>query len=194
VLPSERIRAITANYFYWQGLRLVPFGLAGLVWAATWTDRWPAAVSVEVAVLATLVLAVAAFWLIGRYYDRTLGQVIGDPATHRVRSRLVWFVAYPLLGASLVFDALLAPPLFISGIVWAIGILGYWWSTGQGRPHYLVLAPLTASLTFLPLLGLVHPGRDMLPPFFAWLGLVYIVAGLLDHRDLVRALPPASAR
>jgi hypothetical protein len=188
LLPADRIRAITANYFYWQGLRSVPFGVAGLLWATTWTKWWPAAIPAEIAIAASVVLALAAFRLIGSYYDRTFGRVVDSAGAHRTRSTVLWWVAYPLLGGSLLVDWFLGPPVFVSGIVWAAAILGFWWSTGRGRLHYPILAPMTLGLTFFPALGLAHQGREMFVVFFAWLGIVYIVAGLLDHRELARAL------
>lgn len=58
------------------------------------------------------------------------------------------------------------------------------------RPRaLLVLAGITALLTFMPLLDPALAGKGGFPIAFAWFGVVYLVAGVLDHLALMRALP-----
>jgi hypothetical protein len=68
--------------------------------------------------------------------------------------------------------------------------VAYWASTGRGRRHYLGIALLFATLTFVPTLGLVPAGKSMLGLFIGVLGGVYVLAGILDHLELVRVLRP----
>lgn len=102
------------------------------------------------------------------------------------------------MGASLVVDAVVAGPVFLSGPVYAAALVGYWYSTGRGRHHYLPLAAATAPIRALaaataliglvPLFGPSQRGEVLFPVFFAWLGLLYVVGGLLDHVALRRAM------
>jgi hypothetical protein len=109
---------------------------------------------------------------------------------HARRERIKWTFVYPAMALSLVADTLLAPPILLSGFVWAGGILAYRRSTGGGRAHYLVAAPLLAAFGLLPLLGLVTPGKAVVNLFFAAVGIVFIIGGLLDHLELGRVLRP----
>lgn len=191
------IKRVTPNFFFWQGLRFVPFGLVMFLWSfmmgdPPWwrlSESWP-----EDFIL--VVLFVIAFFVmrwIGSYYDRIYGYVRNAPDAHRRRDTIKWMVAYPLMFSALILDGVLEPPLFISGLVWAGGILAYWWSTGRGRYHYWVAAGVLVILAFLPLLDLLPAGDEMLRVFFVTLGMIYIVGGILDHLELARILKMAEA-
>lgn len=184
----DLVRRVTANYFFWQGLRFVSFGVVGFVLAATYAPWWPTWLPVESTLLASLALAFLGFLAAGRYYAGTFGRVVDLPLDHRLRSRAKWFVVYPLLGASLAVDAVMAGPVFLSGPAYAAALVAYWWSTGRGRPHYLLLATATALIGLLPILSPSLRGEAVFPLFFAWLGLVYVVGGLLDHVALRRVM------
>jgi O-antigen/teichoic acid export membrane protein len=184
----DRLRRITANFFFWQGLRVVPFGLLGLLAAATYAPWWPAEIPAEQALLVGVAAALVGFIVAGRYYDHEYGRVAERNEDHRQRSRLKWFAIYPVMATSLAIDVIVAPALFISGIVWAAAIVLYWASTGRGRLHYLAIAAGTAGLALAPTLGVASAGDGMLPLFFGWFGAAYVVAGLLDHLELRRHL------
>lgn len=66
----DLVRRVTANYFFWQGLRFVPFGVVGFAIAATYAPRWPTGVPVESALLASLALAFLGYLAADRYYGR----------------------------------------------------------------------------------------------------------------------------
>lgn len=187
----ERIRRVTDNYFFWQGLRFVPMGAALLVVGLRWSPGWPLRGGwSDLVMFSALGIALWASGAIGSYYRRSFGDVHGTPGAHQRRSVTKWLIVYPLMALSLILDGLFTPPVFISGPVWGAGILAYWWSTGRGRPHYLVAAALLAGFGLLPALGLVAAGRAGMGPFFAVLGGIYVVAGVLDHLALRRLLPP----
>ena len=192
-MDLERIRSVTANYFFWQGLRWVPGGVVMLVLALADlgvlpAPRWGGA--------ATLVLLAAAMYVsarLGRYYARTFGRVRGTPGQHARREAIKWRLVYPAMALSLVADAWLRWPFFLSGVVWAAAVVAYWWSTGRGREHYLVAATLLALTALLPAAGLVLPGKQILDVFIALVGIIFIVGGILDHLELRRILRPAHA-
>ncbi len=139
----ERIQAVTANYFFWQGLRWVPMGAAllalGLYWSGWWRVPAPLEDAVQLGVLGLTLAISAAF---GGYYRRRFGAVRGIAGMHARRERIKWVFVYPAMALSLVADMVFAPPVLLSGFVWGAGILAYRRSTGGGRAHYLVAAPL----------------------------------------------------
>lgn len=187
----DRVRAVTANFFFWQGLRWVPMGFALIMFALApyakgvlgnpWTD------------IVTYAAFCVALWLsadvLGRYYTRAYGRVEGIPGQHARRSTIKWFLVYPAMFAALILDWKLDGPIFMSGIVFGAGIEAYRKSTGGGRRHYSVAAALFALLAFAPLTG-VASSRQMLLPFIGLLGVVYVVGGILDHFELARILGP----
>lgn len=189
----DAIHNVTANYFFWQGLRWVPAGLALLVLGLSYESWWPfSGAWKDGFMLLVLLAALVISNTIGSYYVRSFGNVRGIPGMHARRETLKWLVFYPLMGLSLVIDGLFKPIVFVSGFVWAAGLLAYWFSTGRGRRHYLVATAIFFLLTFVPTGGLVTPGPDMLQFFLIVLGLVFVVGGILDHFELVRLLKPIS--
>ena len=188
-----RIKRVTENFFFWQGLRLVPLGVVILLFASRFEPWWPLQGLWGDAVL--VAATVATYLLsryIGHYYRRVFGSVAEDLAAHSRRDSLKWSLVYPVMVASIILDLVFRPLFFITGPVWAVAIVAYWWSTGRGRPHYLVAAFVMAALGFLPWLGFAAPGKSMFGVFGIVLGLTYIVGGLLDHLELRQLLPPVN--
>ena len=185
----DRVRAVTANFFFWQGLRWVPLGVMLMVSALA--PRSPALkpwVSIGMFVL----LAVAG-WLsvsvLGRYYAQAYGRVQGIAGQHARRTRIKWLIVYPIMTAALVLDWRLNLPVFLSGAAFAAGIEAYRRSTGGGRRHYLVAEVLLAALTLVPLVSAAS-SRSLLVPFIGILGAIYVVGGILDHLELTRIMKP----
>ena len=86
-------------------------------------------------------------------------------------------------------DLLLAPKAFVSGLIWAAGLLAYRASTGGGRRHYFLGAAILALLTPLPALGVLQNGRPMVTLWAVVVGLLYLAMGTLDHLELARRYP-----
>jgi hypothetical protein len=189
-----QIRRVTDNYVFWQGLRWVPFGVLLLLQALVLA--WPGARPLaewwtDGLLLALLLVCWLAYRWIDGWYARTFGQVSAIRGRHRGRDAVKWLLVYPALGVSLVVDALVRPPLLVSGAVWGAAVLAYWASTGRGRTHYLWAAMLLVACTFLPLLDIVDRGAPMVALLLAVVGAVYVVGGMLDHCELARLLPRA---
>lgn len=188
----ERLGSVTANYFFWQGLRWVPVGLILVLAGLLWSDWWPFTGWVEDTLLiGVLLVALGLSAGIGRYYRQAFGHVSLRPRQHARRNVVKWLVFYPAMTISLLVDGLTRIPFFLSGLVWGTAIIAYWWSTGRGRHHYVVAGALVGGLTFLPAAGVVDVGSDILSLFFVVLGVIYMVGGVLDHLELRRLLPPA---
>jgi hypothetical protein len=188
----DRIKAVTANFFFWQGLRWVPMGFTLILFAlipyakSSIAEPW-------LSIFAYGLMALA-LWLsmtvAGRYYARTYGSVRGMPGLHTRRTRIKWLLVYPAMFAAMLLDWKLDAPIFISGLVFALSVEAYRRSTGGGRKHYVIAALLQAAIAFVPLTQLAT-SRQLLVPFLGLLGAIYVVGGLLDHRELATILRPA---
>ena len=190
VTDLQQVRAVTANYFFWQGLRWIPIGVALVFIAATYANG--VALPPALKTWAMWPLLLVAFWLstsvLGAYYRRTFGEVQADPAQHRRRTWVKWLAVYPAMLASMVVDIKVALPIVLSGIVWGLSIELYRRSTGGGRPHYALACVAFILLGLLPLLDVAPTGKNGVSLLIAVLGVVYIIGGILDHLALVRIL------
>jgi hypothetical protein len=189
----DLIQQVTANYFLWQGLRLIPVGAFLFFQAVMLAEPawWPfSAVPELLVILIACIPVYIAFHAIGAYYERTFGHVHSKPGLHQRRDTVKWIVVYPAMGASLLLDASMRPPVFVTGLVWGCAVVAYWWTTGRARIHYLPVAVLFAATAFLPTLGLIEAGKPIIAFFLAIVGLAYMVAGILDHRELIKILHP----
>jgi hypothetical protein len=185
----DEVRAITANYFFWQGLRWIPLGIGLMVVAA---NLLAPRLFGSMGLLASLVILAAALWMsttaLGGYYRRHFGRVRADPRLHARRDSIKWMVVYPAMLVSMTIDMKLSLPVLISGFVWGASVEAYRRSTGGGRLHYVVAAVACAAFGLLPLGGAVPAGRDGMSVLVGLFGFIYVVGGILDHRSLVRAL------
>src|SRR5215213_3826303 len=113
----HEVRAVTANYFFWQGLRWVPLGVVLCVVAATHAGHWVPGVLRDWGLWPLLVTAL---WLstsvLGRYYRRAFGDVRPDATQHARRTSIKWLVIYPAILASMIADMKLTLPLLLSAI------------------------------------------------------------------------------
>lgn len=181
---SERVRAVTDNFFFWQGRRFIALGpvliVAGLV-ANARLDEWLA----NGLLIAAIVLALIVSARVGRRYRAEFGSVRPLPGAHALRSRIKWLLVYPAMFASLVLDSLYSAslPVFLSGFVWAVGLVLYRKSTGGGRVHYLTLAACLAGLGLVPL-ATAMTSRDMIAVMMLVLGAGYTAAVLLDDDEM----------
>jgi hypothetical protein len=185
------VRQVTANLWFWQGLRWAPVGplVAGATILASAGSN-PAVAWTGLAAMVAL-----AWWLYriaDRYYVRRYGVVRLALGQHRFRDQIKWLAVYPAMAASIVVDMLAKPPVFVTGAVWAAAVLLYRRSTGGGRRHYLVAAAVLVALVPLPALGVVEPGKDALTLWLVVVAILYVACGVLDHVELARRFPPVS--
>ncbi|HEY3033799.1 MAG TPA: hypothetical protein VGJ54_03975 [Streptosporangiaceae bacterium] len=185
----DMTRQVTANLWFWQGLRWAPAGpLAAAAAIVAWASPSGALVWAGYAVACGL--AWQLYRIADGYYGRRYGEVTLRPGQHRHRGRVKWLAVYPAMLASIVVDMLVMPPVFVTGPVWAGAILLYRRSTGGGRRHYYAAAALLAGLAPLPALGLVEAGAPMVALWVSVTGVLYLVCGVLDHLELARRFPP----
>src|SRR5688572_22574287 len=184
---SQKLRAVTDNIFFWQGLRFIALGPVMIL--AVIIASLP---SVHVRVgnlllVGALVVAIFASASLGRRYRAEFGSVSPIPGAHRARSLAKWFVVYPIMFGSLALDLLWPMPILLSGLTWAAALLLYRQSTGGGRDHYLVLAAVLAGLALAPL-AIETTSKAMSYVMFIVLGAGFTVCAWLDDREMRRVL------
>jgi hypothetical protein len=135
---------------------------------------------------------IVALWLstsvLGRYYARHFGRVHMDLSRHKTRTSVKWFIVYPAMIAAIVVDAAWHPPVLVSALAFAAAFEAYRESTGGGRIHYAVAAVGFVAFSLLPALGVLANGGNAVGAVIGLTGVVYIIGGLLDHREMVRIL------
>jgi hypothetical protein len=186
----RRIHAVTDNFFFWQGLRWVPMGIALMVSALSMMPGVPIPKGIRPWV--GLPFIVVALWLstsvLGRYYARHFGRVRMDLSRHKTRTSVKWFVVYPSMIAGMILDARFHPPVLVSALAFAAAVEAYRESTGGGRIHYALAAVGFVAFSLLPLFGALTNGIGAVGDVVLLTGMVYVVGGVLDHREMVRIL------
>ncbi len=189
----KRIRFVTANYSYLQGLKWVPYGgwvlLVGASFLVPGLGRW---VSWGLMLFFTAA-AVLAIVLIQRYYNRAFGRA--QPS----RAHRLWEWGFGVVGgilglAAFGVDTLQKLPVSLVGLTCAAAILcDYarlnWYARSSFRSYAVVLTLVVAVVSWLPLLGV--PMWPTLCVVLAVMGGVLIALGFLDHRLLVQTMKPA---
>ena len=179
---GARVRAVTDNFFFWQGLRFIPLGPVLMIAALSNMPGTDQPVG-KILLVASFVAATWASTIVGRRYRRDFGSVRPIPGAHSTRSRIKWLIVYPLMIASLAVDLKSLLPIFLSGPVWAAGLVLYRHSTGGGRFHYLALAATIAALALAPIAaGLT--ARETVTIMFLILGAGFTACAWLDDREM----------
>lgn len=187
-MDRHQLESAGSNYPYlhFQGLYAVPVGLIQwfLVCLPNLEDRpvagWVIAVGAGV--------AFAALVGVSLYYRRTFGRVTPTP-----ERRTRYFVATAALFAVFIAADQLArtvlgrppdQPVSTTAAAWALGMLAFYAVASALRSHHIVIWSVTFVVGVLPIWGL-GVDRDALA--YVPIGAAMIIAGLFDHRDLVRA-------
>lgn len=190
----ERVRKVTANYRDYQGLHQLPVALFGLILIFSRGGN-----------LEPLFIGLLVFFglnaLVRRYYRRRFGHVQALSSPGRTAayvlvpgSLIVLVVAAGALSASMGWGD---GPLGSAGLVFTVLFVMLAYPHWRMRAHYLAAAAVVGLASLLPLGMLmpsgVHPlsfaaTESLLVTFAA----VLCIGGLLDHRTLVRTLPPVT--
>ena len=187
---SQKLRAVTDNFFFWQGLRFVALGPVMMLAALIASQPAVHERIGNFILIAAMLAALFASSRLGRRYRREFGSVSPIPGAHRVRSLAKWLIVYPLMFGAFALDLFRPMPILVSGLVWGGAILLYRQSTGGGRDHYLILAAAVAALTLGPLAAGVS-SKGMSYVMMLVLGAGFSVCAILDDREMRRVLKGA---
>jgi hypothetical protein len=194
--PYDRYSSFTRAYKSLQGLRSLPLGifflltglqLLGVSWLGKQGDC-----SIT---LPLLLVCIAAWFFIGRYYERRFGRV--EPVPPDLKGELKIYLFPAILIAVIILENV----LFRSGILLPISLIELtigigWIYAGRicSRWYYTLMGILMAAFSFIPLLT----GTTVANPVFGTFGIVstfffgaaIIITSLLDHLRLVNGFHP----
>jgi len=186
VRDLDRIGFVTRHFKDLQGLRLlVPMGMMYTMQALTpLLDRLPAALWIAFMAI-NFAGAMLLMFASKRYYRRLLGEV-------EVRNEItlsMWLPALVLVAAVLLYLVATGSlsPLRVVCVIYGSCLVGFWlgrecrWSQG----YHLLLGGLLLAVALFGLRGSAAAQREIA---YGVSGASWILAGLLDHRQLVRAL------
>ena len=181
--PASSFASWTTIYYNGDdpALLVVAGSLASRTILPEWLQDWLP--------ITAMFAAFAVSSVIGQWYGRAYGRVRALPGMHARRSRIKWFVIYPLVLATLIIDVHFKLTVATSALAFAVAVEAYRRSTGGGRRHYVIASAVFIASGVAPALGLVAPGADTADMVIALLGATYVVGGVLDHLELRRALP-----
>jgi len=186
----DQVRFVTRYYSALQGLKIVPFGLFMTLMSFR-SLGWPVLGGEGdcTYTLPLLVLLIAGYYAIGRYYTRRFGEV------QPVKEDGYWWKAMLplfLLIAALVIENLLLPHFSLTGLL--VAAMLFYSARVLRRPHYWAAGILMAVVSLLPLVVGSDPRNKIYGTMgFLWslsLGLAWTVNGLIDHFMLVRSFKP----
>ncbi|HXO21512.1 MAG TPA: hypothetical protein VOA87_16490 [Thermoanaerobaculia bacterium] len=183
----DRIRYVTSHFHHLQGLRWkVPLGLYLIqcpwdgslsIWGVSiWDSKWFGSFVYWAFCLSPVILAIAS----PLYYRRRFGLVYRKAKAARYLRFLIGTLVVALTALDFFNEF-----LFVRLVYLSVGgaFLGTWLRRGRPRlqEHYAVLGAL--------LLGASMLDRDRYGMNFFWIvGTALILAGLLDHWQLLRTL------
>jgi len=187
----QRLRDVTANYPYLQGLRIVPLSIPFLFWGTArigWMRWLPGSAEVRSSLwFLSVYTALAVAVIIGRRYERRFGRV-------HVRERAmptVVVIALITVGLmwiqSRIWPDGLGVPLYVVFVGLALMWTGY---ADHGlRKHYIPIGALWLLVAALDLIGasadLLLTAENLV------IAATLLIGGLCDHRVLVHALQPS---
>lgn len=193
----NRLRYITRYYSELQGLRMLPIGFFFLIIAVQWLEvlPWLGKQGDLTAILPLLIIAIALWYWLGRWYDRSFGRVEplrGGLASAGSIALLVLLIGILVL-ENVLFQRNLDPPVSLLGLFISVIFL---YSGVETRRWYFVLSgALLSFASLLPWIMGVGIGDSLYGSigiiFMGLLGMIFIISGLLDHLRLVRSFEAA---
>lgn len=190
----ENIRFVTANFTQLKGLQMVVIGLL-LVGTSLWSDDHQGDLGLPI----LMVLAAGVLWYVtDGYYRSRFGKVRQKRSARQ--KEVISSVIFMFLGlGAFVLDTMELVPFSFLGIVFALGLLAdYRRMNVSSRQRYLGFYPWFAlALLIVSLLPLLGPGDlwqrlrfgSAITGVMTVVGVLVVLAGILNHLFLVNALP-----
>jgi hypothetical protein len=186
LISPARLRYVTARYPQLQGGRLVPLSFVFLA-SASWRAGGlhlpgdATAHGAEVWFFGAIAVAIAASYLIRRWYGRKFGAV-GQHVTRNAALPILGTCVLLVLAAYL--QQTLAWHLSLPTVAVAVVLLGIGTAHSSFRGHYVAAAAVLLAFAALPMLNV--GGRGMDAALDAAIGFALLIVGLGDHLLLMR--------
>lgn len=183
---QERSKIIIRYYGMLQGLKAIPFGM--LLFILAFQDLGWLGEAGNCSVTLPLFLVMLAFlFAIDQYYVNHLGRVKPVNRRTQMQETTVFLSIFALV---IVLENFLQPPFSLLGV--AVGGLFFWIGINSKRYYYLPLGAMVVIASFLPwflAVPLTDPVYGSLGVMLKMVfGLVIMLAGVIDHFMLMRAL------
>ncbi len=197
-MDKAKIQSLTANYSRMQGLRGIPVGVL-LFFVSFWAISNQGPTANLTAPLLVTGLVILAYGVIDRYYKNAFGQV-RRTRLQRVREVVVSVLFIPVALLAFWADTANDWPFSAIGLVFfAAMVMEYVGATSTVKQtlftYWENLAAGVVILVFslLPLVGISWwqwlGVRSQLIGVLMVVGVVIVVAGIISHIRIVRALP-----
>ena len=188
-MEREHLQSAAVSYTYFKGLYAIPGGLLAIA-SALRNWAW-GPLRHEWVFLCILVLLGVAYLLMARHYNEHYGRATLS-TRDQVRGGVVVVAGVPLvIGMSLLLrsraDWSLDLPVNPTAALLAALMLASYAAVGVLRRHHVIVFGALLVAGLLPVWNGADPSNIGL--FLA--GIAFIVAGILDHRELVRTFGPA---
>lgn len=180
----DQIHDLATNYADRQGLRIVPIALMIMIQSAR--PVAPTILGFD-AVLMTIVVGLAGYFLVGRYYAKRFGTVEampqeGLPVVGQILLLVVCFII------AVITDIVAQPPVFLSGLLIAIWLIATAWPSRYIRRQYLVIGIILGLLSVIePLVG--KEQAVVAADYGTIFGVLLLYAGISDHARFTRIFP-----
>lgn len=187
-MERRELETTAARATYLRGLLTVPLG-AIFILVGVGNLGWAEPLARPVVFLGCLAVLAAGWLGLNRYYNEQYGRVrlANDQQLRFALASLVCF-GIPMIGGT-TLDFRLDLPVSAFVVLFGVGMLA-WFSLCVGlRPRHLVVWGALIVVGLLPFWGGFDDRASV-----GWLpiGVATIVAGILDHRALVRSFGPAT--
>jgi len=209
---TQEIRSLVKNYTVVPGLVLAIFGAYAAFLGAfnmLWdhwlyyvlfghdSNSWLANLVSFCIVILPYALCLLVIHVVKHYYKRHFGEVTprAEEKYLLTTELLVAIAVYFFVGLSL--DNSLHLAVSTTLLIFALFLIVHWWIFARMQIHYLVLAAVAIVLSFVPLFNSdIYHWLYKYPSTAEWygfnidicVGVLLLIAGLLDHWSMVRVL------
>ena len=186
----RRIRFATTHFQELQGLRIVPFGVTGVL--NIWLQRppyWDLGIAGGLFLLSFLIA-----WAVGPYYRRRLGHVRARPMP--AGRKLTWVGLFALFYLLQWQEVERGWPVSIQGLMWATMAAALFLPAPRLRWYWGVAAAAFSVISILPAFG-ISTTHELWGQFSrignTIFGVALTVCGIMDHRLLLALFPEQPA-
>lgn len=191
----ERIRHVASNFNELQGLKLIPLAIYFWGIALSWSELWYwFTIWRPLSTLGLLIVCIILYVLIDNYYRKRFGQATALPEKKLSQQKLFGVIFVIAFIASGNIEYYAALPFGLTSILITGWLFFLLYAYRPVRNHYVVWSAVMLLMGLLPVFGLYDVysvylfGSGAVGSIIV-LGMVILLAGILDHLTLLRSIP-----